>query len=227
MARLCCSDPQLFAQYKNAELDADLRVRSSLGSAWHSVSSQVLQLYSHLLADFCKVALTDDSDGQLVIDGPPKALEMFIHAIYGVSLTESLSPLEEDMRSLRDIASFGHKFNIAHIGSAVCEIITSHLDAVKEFEFAGVIDFYNEVPQDAHAMQDAIFQILLRYQTVFGDEMMEKDIAIAPRHVNEMLAQDRENPDWMLNTLELLVEVISCCTFAVIMLNDQPSTLES
>ena len=152
----------------NAELETDLRVRSSLGSAWHSVSSHVPQLYSHPLADFGKIALTDDSGGQLLIDDPPKVLEMFIHAIHGVSLTESLSPLEEDMRSVRDIASFGHKYNIAHIDSAVCENITSHLvtpiSAVKDFGFADVTNFYNEVPQDAYAVQDAIFQLLLRYQ---------------------------------------------------------------
>ena len=211
----------------NAELEADLSVRSSLGSAWHSVSSHVLQLYSHPLADCCKIALTDDSGGQLPIDAPPKVLEMFIHAMYGVSLTESLSPLEENMRSVRDIASFGHKYNIAQIDSAVCEIITSHLDAVKRFKMTDVIDFYNEIPQDACAMQDAIFQILLLYEEVCPGEIMETDIAIAPRHVNEILAQNREYPEGMLDTLELFLEVISCCTFAMIVLVDQPSTLES
>ena len=62
------------------------------------------------------------------IDDPPKALEIFIHAMYGVSLTDNLWPLKGDLRNVRDIVLFGHKYEIAHIESAVCEVITSHLD---------------------------------------------------------------------------------------------------
>ena len=80
------------------------------------------------------------------------------------------------------------------------------------FEAQDVTDFYNEVTQ-AYAVQDAIFQILLRFQKMYGLSIMESNIAIAPRYVNEILVQEMESTEWMLDTLERFVEVISTtCT---------------
>lgn len=93
--------------------------------------------------------------------------------MYGVSLTDNLWPLKGDLRNVRDIVLFGHKYEIAHIESAVCEVITSHLDVeAMELEAQDVTDFYNEVTQ-AYAVQDAIFQILLRFQKIYGLSIME------------------------------------------------------
>ena len=115
MSRLLYPNPKLFARYSKAGLDTDLSLKSSLSSACHPVSLHVLQTYSEQLADFCKIGLTS-SKSDLVLDNvPPKALEMFIHAMYGSSLKETLCASitkDRDIRDLRDITSFGHKNNI-------------------------------------------------------------------------------------------------------------------
>ena len=70
-------------------------------------------------------------------DAPPKALEVFIQAMYGNSLKDTLLPLPVDpeyssvqderthIHNVRQIISFGHKYNIRQIESAVCDIVTS------------------------------------------------------------------------------------------------------
>lgn len=80
-----------------------------------------------------------------------------------------------------------------------------------DVEEKDLTDFYNEVPVEPRAVQDAIFQILLTLQTRFGLDMMQSHIVIAPRHLNELLAVEKKRPDWMLLTLRqfLLKQVIS------------------
>lgn len=65
-----------------------------------------------------------------------------------------------------------------------------------------ITEYYNEVPVEPHALQDALFQILLTLQTCTGLDLMESDVAIAPRHVNELLAVHKKRPDLMLLTLQ-------------------------
>lgn len=155
MSRLSCPNPELFTRYSKAELDTDLCLKSCLSCACHPVSLHVLQTYSDQLADFCKIGLTSGKSDLVLENVPPKALEMFIHAVYGSSLKETLCASftkDRDIRDLRDITSFGHKYNIGQIESAVCDILISHLEDYWEVDHRVITDFYNEVPVEPHAL---------------------------------------------------------------------------
>ena len=214
MSRLCCSDPELFGRYSNAQLETDLSVKSSVDSAIHPVSLRVLQTYSDQLADIAEVGLSCGNSDLVLVDVPPKALEVFIHAVYGKSFTETLVPgivSDCDIRSVQDVLFFGHKYNINQVQPAICDIITSHLDEFASCDNSDVIEFYNKVPTEYHAVQDAIFQIMLRKESSYGFWIINPEIAIAHRHVNEILAQDSNRPDWNLKTLKLFT-VRTCDT---------------
>lgn len=222
MSRLCCSDPELFARYSTGELVTDLRLKSSLGTACHSISSVLLQTYSVQLADFASVALTSSSNELVLEDVNPRALELFVHGVYGLSIEQALYPSTDcltesniDVCDVKEIWAFGHRYNIGQIELAVCDLITGHLPELDSSETEDVIDFYNSAPTESHALQDAIFRILLGFQDEDSFIIMDYDIKIAPRHVNAMLNHTSTTlnyrPSWMLKTLRLCVKKQVTC----------------
>lgn len=99
-----------------------------------------------------------------------------------------------------EIWAFAHKYNIGQMEQAVSETIISHFHELDFSDITDVIGFYNTVPKESHALQDAIFQILLHIQASAGITIMEHTIKIAPRHVNAILKATRDNARLMLDT---------------------------
>ena len=142
---------------------------------------------------------------------------MFIHAMYGNSLKETLCPLPRaystyaddpvtDIRNVRNIISFGHMYNIGQIESAVCDIITSHRNEFGDAAPLNIVDLYNNVPVVSGALQDALFQVLQSMAEEFDFDILGSHIVVAPRHVNEKLNRLREAPDEKLHLLHSVVE---------------------
>lgn len=209
MSRLCCSDSELFARWSKVKLQTDLCLKPDKNSTGFPVSLHAVQLYSDQLADLIQVAL-EHGNKELVVHGaPPKALELFVHAMYGRSLKETVSPAVNErynIRDLKDIVLFGHKYNITQIEAAVCEIITSHLDELCDFEDEDVFDFYNSMPSGCSAAQDAVFRVMLGFQERHGSDIMGAGVTLTPRHVNQMLPQYGPDPKLMLGILERFVQ---------------------
>lgn len=217
MSRLCCSDPGLFARYSRGQLVTDLSLKSSLGTARHSISSVLLQTYSVQLADFATIALTSSSKELVLEDASPRALELFVHGIYGISIDKTLSDSTDcltesniDICDIKEIWAFGHRYNIGQIEIAVCDLITSHLPELGLSKANDVINFYNSVPTESDDLQDAIFQILLGFQEEQNFLIMDPKehifIKIAPRHVNEIFSVKWDNAAFLLSTLQLCVK---------------------
>ena len=225
MSRLCCADPGLFARYSNGELSSDVYLKSSEGSVCHPVSLAMLQAYSVVLAEFAEVKLASvASNNEVVLEGAPaRALQLFTDAMYGHSINEAFcpSPVDPsaedptiDFSEATDLYWFGHKYNIGQMDPAFSEIITSHMKELNASDTAtcDVIDFYNNIPEESPAVQDAIFKLLLLFKEFTNLDIMDTGygMKIAPRHVNAFLEEVHDDPDYMLCSLKKIVSSQVC-----------------
>ena len=145
--------------------------------------------------------------------------------MYGHSMNDAFCPAPDvrgrgpysgqdptiDISEAKDLYWFGHKYNIGQMDAVVSEIITSHVDELQDSETDHVINFYNSIPEESPAVQDAIFKVVLMFQARFGMAIMREGINISPRHINALLEPLGRNPTYMLSILQDCVRLQVNC----------------